>query len=248
MSNNIKDKIEAANAEAAKRMIDGNPVLVDIAPAGEVIPGMTNRMILHSGPPVDWAHMSGAQRGSAMGAAIFEGWARNPEEAAELLGSGRITFEPNHHHQAVGPMAGTITASMPVFVVQNPTFGNRAFCRQVESMQQFGDYSEKALDGLRFWRDIAAPSIRIGLKQIGGLPLKSILAKALQMGDELHNRAVSASSLFANQMAVAMVEADVPKQSLVPTLKLLTNHELFFLGLSMASGKSIADSARNVEY
>ncbi|MBM4315385.1 MAG: DUF1116 domain-containing protein, partial [Deltaproteobacteria bacterium] len=154
----IKAKIEAANTEAVRRMNEADPVLVDIAPAGEVIPGLEDRMVLHSGPPVDWQRMSGAQRGSMFGAAIFEGWARDAEEAKQLFESGAIRFEPNHGRQAVGPMAGTISRSMPVWIVENRAFANRAFCRQVEPSQQFGSYGEEALQGLRLWRDIWAPA------------------------------------------------------------------------------------------
>jgi len=205
----IKQKIEAANTETVNRIHAADPVLVDIAPAGEVIAGLKDRMIFHSGPPVNWESMCGAQRGAMIGVALFEGWAKSPEEAEKLLQSGAVKFEPNHHHQTVGPMAGTISASMPVWVVENRAFGNRAFCRQVEGRQQFGEYSEGALEGLRLWRDIWVPSLRKGIQKRGGMELKPLIAKALQMGDELHNRPVAASSLFANAMAVAMVEAGV---------------------------------------
>jgi hypothetical protein len=245
---NIKQKIEAANEEAVKRINAAEPVLVDIAPAREVIPGLTDKMILHSGPPVDWQHMCGAQRGAMIGVALFEGWAKSADEAVHLLQSGTIKFEPNHHHQTVGPMAGTVSVSMPVWVVENRAFGNRAFCRQVEGRQQFGEYSDGALEGLRLWGDVWAPSLRKGLRQMGGLDLKPIIAKALQMGDELHNRPVAASSLFANAMAVPMIEAGVEKDHLLNTLKYIANHELLFLGLSMAAGKASADPAKGIEY
>ena len=147
MATDIKQKIEEANAEALRRMIAADPVLIDVAPAGEVIPGLKDKMILHAGPPVDWQHMSGAQKGAVIGIVLFEGWAQSKDEAVKLLESGAITFEPNHHHQAVGPMAGTITPSMWVFVVENKAFGNRAFCRQVEGQQQFGDYGEASFTG-----------------------------------------------------------------------------------------------------
>jgi hypothetical protein len=244
----IKQKIEAANAEVVKRINEAVPVLVDIAPAGEVIPGLNDRMMLHSGPPVDWEKMCGAQRGAMIGVVLFEGWAKSPEEAEKLLQSGAIKFEPNHHHQTVGPMAGTISVSMPVWVVENRAFGNRAFCRQVEGRQQFGEYSEGALEGLRLWRDVWAPSLRKGLQKREGLELKPLIAKALQMGDELHNRPVAASSLFANVMAVAMVEADVAKEPLLGTMKYIANHELLGLGLSMAAGKASADPAQGIEF
>jgi hypothetical protein len=248
MVTDLKQKIETANAEAARGITDAEPVLVDIAPAGEVIPGLEDRMILHSGPPVDWARMCGAQRGAVIGMVLFEGWATSAGDAIKLLEDGAIRLEPNHHHQAVGPMAGTISRSLPVFVVENRTRGNRAFCRVVESRQQFGDYSDQALSGLRAWRDIWSPSLRKGLQHMGGLGLKTLIAKALQMGDELHNRPVAASSLFANAMAVPMIEAGVPREHLINTLRLLANHEVFFLALAMASAKSAADAAADVEY
>lgn len=244
----IKQKIEAGNAEAVRRINAADPVLVDIAPAAEAIPGLKDRMILHSGPPVDWQRMCGAQRGAMIGAVLFEGWAKSVDEAAKLLEEGAIQFEPNHHYRAVGPMAGTISVSMPVWVVENKTFGNRAFCRQVEGRQQFGDYSDSALEGLRLWRAVWTPSLRKGILQMGGLSLKPLIAKALQMGDELHNRPVAASSLFANAMAGPMVKAGVAKDDLLSTLGYITNHELLFLGLSMASGKASADPAAGIEH
>ncbi len=244
----IKQKIERANEEAVRRLIAGEPVLVDIAPARDVVPGMQGRMITHSGPPIEWKRMCGAQKGAIIGQVIYEGWAKDPEEAKALLDKGDIRLEPNHHHQAVGPMAGTISPSSPVWVVENKAFGNRAFCRQVEGMQQFGDYSDRALEGLRMWRDVWAPTLRKALLRRGGLDLKPIITQALQMGDELHNRHSASSSLFANAMAVAMVEADIPKSEMLPTLKYITNHNLIFLGLPMAAGKAIPDPASGIEY
>lgn len=244
----IKQKIEKANEEAAQRLNSGNPVLVDIAPAGEVIPGLQDRMILHSGPPIEWQRMCGAQRGAIIGQVLYENWAGSVEEAIALLDKGRIKLEPNHHHHAVGPMAGTISASAPVWVVENKTFGNRAYCRQVEGNQQFGDYSEQALEGLRLWRDVWAPTLRKSLRTIGELELKPIITKALQMGDELHNRHTSASSLFANAMAVAMAQTELPKDKMLWTLKYITNHELIFLGIAMACGKAIADPVMGIEH
>jgi len=244
----IKQSIEKANEEAVDHLTAGQPVLVDIAPAREVIPGLQDKMITHAGPPIAWNHMCGAQQGAIIGQVIYEGWAKTADEARALLGKGAIRLEPNHHHQTVGPMAGTISPSAPVWVVENKAFGNRAFCRQVEGNQQFGDYSDQALQGLRLWRDVWAPTLRKALFAIGGLDLKPIIAKALQMGDELHNRHSASSSLFANAMAVAMAQTELPKDMLIGTLKYVTNHDLIFLGLAMACGKAIADPATGIEY
>ncbi len=244
----IKQKIEKANEEAANRINRGDPVLVDIAPAGEVIPGLAGKMVIHSGPPIEWKRMCGAQRGAIIGQVLFEKWAKSVDEATAMLEKGDVHLEPNHHHHTVGPMAGTISPSAPVWVVENRAFGNRAFCRQVEGSQQFGDYSAQALRGLELWRDVWAPTLRKALRTIGGLELRPIITKALQMGDELHNRHTASSSLFANAMAVAMAQTDLPKDGLISTLKYVTNHELIFLGIAMACGKAIADPAMGIEY
>jgi hypothetical protein len=245
----IKQKIQAANNEAARRLSIGDPVLVDIAPAKEVIPGMEGKIITHAGPPIDWREMCGAQKGAIIGMTIYEGWADSPDEARSLLDKGAIRLEPNHHHRSVGPMAGTISPSAPVWVVENRAFGNRAFCRQVEANQQFGDYSDQGLKGLRLWRDVWAPTLRKALRTVGELKLQPIIAKALQMGDELHNRHTASSSLFANVMAVAIAQTQFEdKDQVIGTLKYLVNHEMLFLGPAMAAAKSIADPVRDIEY
>ena len=156
----IKQKIENANKEAALRLSSGDPVLVDIAPAGDVIPGLDGKMITHAGPPIEWGRMCGAQQGAIIGMVIYEGWAESAEEAKALLDKGEIQLESNHDHSSVGPMAGTISPSAPVWVVENRAFGNRAYCRQVEGRQQFGENSQGALEGLRLWRDVWAPTLR----------------------------------------------------------------------------------------
>ncbi len=244
----IKQQIELANHEAVSRLIQGDPVLADIAPAGQVVPGLQGRMILHAGPPIPWSRMCGAMRGALIGITLFEGWADSVSAAEVLLARGEIALAPNHHHRAVGPMAGTISPSLPVFVVENRAFGNRAFCRNVEGMQQFGDYSEKALGGLRFWRDIAAPAMAAAVRQAGGISLKPIITQALQMGDELHNRHTASSSLFANALAIPLIQAGVSQPELLKTLGYMTGHTLLFLGLAMAAGKAIADPARDIEH
>jgi hypothetical protein len=243
----LKGRVEAANTVALARLVTADPVLIDVAPAGEVVQGLEGRMILHAGPPIPWERMCGAMRGSLVGLVLWEGWASAPEEAERLLAAGKVRLEPNHHHHGVGPMAGTTSPSLPVWVVENRTSGNRAYCRLAEGMQQFGQFDIEALSGLSRWRDVWAPSVRAGLRKRGPIPLKSIIARALQMGDELHNRPNAASSLFANLMAQAMVDADVPKAALLQTMGYLAGNEFLFLGISMAAAKSAAEPLEGVE-
>ena len=244
----LKERVSAGNEEAVSRLLAADPVLVDVAPAGDVVDGLDGHMILHSGPPIDWARMCGAQRGSVLGLVLFEGWADSLTEARRLLDDGHIRLEPNHHHHGVGPMAGTTSPSLPVWVVENRAFGNRAYCRPTDAAQQFGDYSEEALAGIRDWRDVRAPAVGRALRQMGGLPLKPLLAKALQMGDELHNRPVALSALLGGVLAPELVKADVSHDDLIKTLYWLRFDEFFGLAVAMAAGKSAAEPAEGVAY
>jgi hypothetical protein len=244
----IRDRVATANEEAVRRLLVADPVLIDVAPAADVVAGLDDRMILHSGPPIDWERMCGAQRGSVLGLVLFEGWADSLEQAERLLESGDIGLEPNHHHHGVGPMAGTTSPSLPVWVVENRAFGNRAYCRPTDAAQQFGDYSEEALAGIRDWRDVRAPAVGAALRQMGGLPLKPLLAKALQMGDELHNRPNALSALIGNALAPELVKTDVNRDALLRTLYWLRYDEFLGLAVAMATGKSAAEPAEGVAY
>jgi len=244
----LKERVEEGNREALRRLVSADPVLVDVAPAGEVVEGLSGRMILHSGPPITWERMCGAQRGSVLGLVLFEGWASDIDEAEQLVASGAVTLEPNHHHHGVGPMAGTTSPSLPVWVVENRAFGNRAFCRPTDAAQQFGDYSESALAGIRHWRDVRAPAVGKALRHLGGLPLKPLLTKALAMGDELHNRPNALSALLGNNLAPALVEAGVADDELVQTLWWLAKDEFLGLGVSMAAAKASVEPAEGVEH
>jgi len=244
----LKERVEAANQEAVGRLIAADPVLVDVAPAGEVVEGLSGRMILHSGPPITWDAMCGAQLGSVLGLVLFEGWASDLAEAEHLIASGAVALEPNHHHHGVGPMAGTTSPSLPVWVVENRTFGNRAYCRPTDPAQQFGDYSESALGQLVHWRDVRAPAVQAAIRQRGGLPLKPLLAKALARGDELHNRPNAFSALVAVNLAPALVAAGVPANALRATLEWLAADEFLGLALSMAAAKAATEPADGVEY
>ena len=102
--------IDQANREALRRIIAGEPILVDVVPASQAIAELADRVILHAGPPIGWERMCGPMRGAVMGIAVFEGWAKDLDDAATKAAAGSFSFHPNHHHGAVGPMTGMTTA------------------------------------------------------------------------------------------------------------------------------------------
>ena len=196
--------IEAANTAAVERMMEARPVLVGVARARDVVPGMADDLIMHAGPPVAWERMSGPQRGAVMGALIFEGRAKDGDEAVAIASSGQVRFEPCHHHASVGPMAGIISPSMMVYVVENRTHGNRAYSGLNEGygkVLRMGAYAPEVIAKLRWMNDVMAPVLADALVANEGIDIRALLAEALHMGDEGHNRNKAASLLFLKALS-----------------------------------------------
>jgi hypothetical protein len=244
----IGAQVAAANRTALDRLLEASPFLVDVQPAGSAIPGLTGRMLLHSGPPISWERMCGPMRGAVIGASLFEGWAADPDEAERLAASGGIGFDACHHRGAVGPMAGVVSPSMPVVVVENTAAGNRAYATLNEGLGKvlrFGAYDQSVLERLAWFRDGLGPTLSRTLAATGPIDLKSITAQALQMGDEGHNRNIAATSLFVRSLAPALVRATTADQA-TAALDFLRSNDHFFLNLSMAACKASLDAAHGV--
>jgi hypothetical protein len=243
--------VEAANAVALARFIEAQPVLIDIAAARDVLPGMAGnrRLVLHAGPPIAWRAMCGPMRGAVLGAVVLEGWAESVEAADRLVASAAIDLEPCHHHAAVGPMAGIISPSMPLFVVENKAARNRAYSNFNEGLGKvlrFGANGPEVIACLRMIAAVVAPTLRAALARTGPIELKPLMAQALNMGDEVHNRNAAATALFFKRIAPALIEADVSRADAAAALAFIAGNDHFFLNLSMAACKAMCDAAAGV--
>jgi hypothetical protein len=217
--------------------------------AKEVISGMTKRTILHAGPPVAWERMCGPLHGAVIGGILYERLAKTKKEAEELAASGEIAFSPCHHHAGVGPMAGVVTASMPVWIVENETFGNRAYCTLNEGLGKvlrYGAYSGEVIERLDWMREELAPILSQAIEAHGQIDLKSLITQALQMGDEGHNRNRAGTSLFIREIAPFLVELAIEREKLRRILEFLNENDHFFLNLTMPAGKCSLDAAANI--
>jgi hypothetical protein len=244
------EKIELANKATVQRILQGEPVLIDVQPAGEVIKGLTRNMILHAGPPITWDRMCGPMRGAICGIAVFEGWARDLAEAEAVAAGGKYAFHPNHHFGAVGPMTGMTTMSQPVMIVENKTFGNRAYCTVNEGLgkvMRFGGNDAEVLDRLRMIATVLGPALSAALKASGGIPLKSIIARGLAMGDEMHQRNVACSALFLREIAPFLARTSTDSKKLADVLSFIGKNDQFFLNIAMAMGKAMTDPANGIE-
>jgi hypothetical protein len=243
--------IDAANQQVVDRIKRGQAVLVGMGIAHEVIPGMHEHMILHAGPPIEWERMCGPTRGAVMGAMIYEDMALDEKEATTLIESGAIEFSPCHHHHAVGPMAGVVSPHMPVWILENKTFGNRSYCTLNEGLGKvlrYGGMGPEVYTRLKWMATDLYPALDRALQSMpNGIDIKSLIAQALHMGDECHNRNRAATSLFLRAIGPALARTNRDNEVLAKVIEFIDKNDHFFLNLSMPAGKAMLEAAEGVE-
>jgi len=241
--------IEKANQTALQKILAAEPVLADVRRAGELIPELdAGRLMLHAGPPIEWQRMCGPLKGAICGAIVFEGWAPELAAAERLAAGGGVQFAPNHHFGAVGPMTGITTGSMPLLVVENRAFGNRAVCALNEGLgkvMRFGGNDAEVLARLAWLRDDFGPLFGKALRS-NEVPLVPLIARGLAMGDEMHQRNVACSSLLLRTLSPSLARSARNIESLAKALEFMGGNDQFFLNIAMAMGKSILDPLRGL--
>ena len=246
-----RPEIEAANAATFARLVAARPLLEGVVVAAEALPGMGPRTILHAAPPIAWEAMCGPMQGAIVGAVIHEGWAADAEGARRLAAAGEIAFEPAHHHGAVGPMAGVISPSMPLWSVLDQAHGNRAYGNLNEGLGKvlrFGAHGDEVVARLRWMGETLGPALGRAVAGLGGLEIKPLMAQALHMGDEVHNRNAAASSLLLKRLLPALLRADLARESVAEVVEFIAANDHFFLNLSMAACKAMLDAAHGVRH
>lgn len=247
----LADKITAANQQALERIIQSHPVLIGFDQAINVVPGMTPKTILHAGPPVTWEKMCGAMKGAVTGALVFEGLAKDLDEAAELAASGEITFSPCHEHDCVGSMAGVTSASMFMHIVKNKTYGNVAYTNMSEQMAKIlrmGANDQSVIDRLNWMRDVQGPMLRDAMKIIGEIDLRLMLAQALHMGDECHNRNNAGTTLLIQALTPGIIQAGYSVEQQREVFEFVASSDYFSGPTWMAMCKAAMDAAHGIEY
>jgi hypothetical protein len=241
--------IETTNQVAVNRMMEARPILKGVATARDVIPGMKANMILHAGPPIEWARMSGPLRGAVIGAMLFEGLGVDETDAVSMVERGEVEFDACHHHGAVGPMAGVMSASMKVYVVENAEHGNRSFSNLNEGygkVLRYGAYSEDVLKKLRWMNDVLGSVLADALASSNGLDLRALIAEALHMGDEGHNRNKAGSLLYLKLISPLIAKAVKDNGVAAEVLQFIGDNALSVLNPVMAACKAMTDAAHGV--
>lgn len=242
--------IDQANQTAVNRMMEARPILKAVATARDVIPGMKDNLFLHAGPPIEWARMSGPLRGAIIGAMLFEGIAKSEAEATPMVERGEVEFDSCHHHGTVGPMAGVTSASMKVYVVENAEHGNKSFSNLNEGygkVLRYGAFSDDVLKKLHWMNNVLGTALADALAQSNGIDLRALIAEALHMGDEGHNRNKAGSLIYLKLISplIAKVVKDNAAESEV--LQFIGDNALSVLNPVMAACKAMTDAAHGVE-
>lgn len=243
------ESIDEANAEAVRRIMAGRPMIVGLGLARDVIPDMSDNMILHAGPPISWERMCGPTRGAVMGALVYEGLADTPEDAAALAAHGDIEFDPCHHHHAVGPMAGIVSPSMPVWIIENVEYGNRTYCTLNEGLGKvlrYGAYGDEVYTRLHWMADVLYPTLADAVAAFDPIDLRGMIAQALHMGDECHNRNRAGTSLLLRALGPALARTCHDGERLAQVNEFIDGNDHFFLNLSMPAAKAMLEPAEGI--
>lgn len=245
--------IDEANQAVIDKIIAAAPFLVDVVPAKDKIPELKEHVLLHAGPPIKYENMTDPMKGACIGAILFEGWAKDEDAARELLENDKIEFIPCHHVNAVGPMGGITSMNMPVLVVENRESGNEAYCQMNEgigAVLRFGAYNETVVNRLHWMKDVLGPVLGKAVRQMeDGLNVNVLIAKAIAMGDEFHQRNIAASLAFLKEVAPIISELeDVEPEKRTEVIQFLADTDQFFLNVAMATGKAMMDAAREIQH
>ena len=248
----LSTAINEANQKIIERIKAARPHWVGVVAAKEAVPTLAQgKKLLHAGPPIVWQDMTGPMQGACIGACLFEGWAQDEKQALQLLESGQVEFIPCHSVNAVGPMGGITSANMPMIVVENVTHGNRAYCNLNEGIgkvMRFGAYGQEVLDRHRWMKESLGPALNDALKLFdNGIDLTALMAQAITMGDEFHQRNIAASALLLRTLSPKLILLDRSKAEMEKIFSFLSVTDQFFLNVAMAFCKSIMDSAAQIK-
>src|SRR5262245_11971397 len=243
--------IAAANREAVECLVRARPAWTAVRPAREAL-GLSERRLLHAGPPITWERMCWPMRGAVTAAILFEGWAKTVDDAHALAGSGEIGFAPCHSRGAVGPMAGVISPTTPLLIVEDPANGTTTGSFIADGpwghQLRFGGHGPETLSGLAWIRDVVAPAFSAVLERTGPIDLATLMAQALGMGDEMHMRNAAATGLLARQLAVPLVGVVPDSARLEAIMRFVTrDNDQFFLAWSMCAAKAAARAIEGIE-
>lgn len=250
-----KVAVEQANDETIKRMKEATPVLIGVGKAADHVPGMRDNLLLHAGPPITWDKCSGAMKGGIIGSLIFEGLAKNKKEAVAMMEKGEVDLESCHDHDTVGPMAGVVSKSMSVYIVEDLMSGKRYYSNLSDDLGdylgssiRFGVYEKSAIDHLHWVENAVAPLLGEAIEHADYIDFVSIVCKSVLMGEDCHTRMDSATLYFLAELLPGLIKSCNDEETLERLTTLIHRDQLFALNPIMATCKTMSMAGNNVPH
>ena len=246
----LGSEIDEANKKAINRVLSAEAVLVDVQPARKAIQGFKDNLITHAGPPISWEKMLKVQKIAVINAIRSEGLADTPQQADKLVRTQEVLVESNHNYGNVSGMCGVTSASSPVLVFKDKIHGNTSTDWMQTDMTSFGDTYERGIKEVDFVKETLAPVMAATIKHADGFNVKELLAKGMQMGDELHGSFDATRGVFMNWILPHIVRTDFPKETLGKIGDyFMGNGGRWYCGNLMMGGcKVMMDAAKGIKY
>lgn len=253
MDNNkeLKVKIETANTVAIGKMLEAEPHWVGIRRVIDAVPNIKENTILHSGPPITWENMISTQRKGVVGGILHEKLAKTEKEAIAMVERGEIELGSANDYFCVGAGAGIITPHMVVNVSRDLKTGLEGYCIPFEGrvgLGVWGVYNEEVERNLKEIEDEFAPAITEALERFGFIDIKSIIARSMQMSDEIHTRQTAAGLILVSEIVPKLLQTGLNHDLIAKCIGQFTATERWFHPLGMSGGMSIARSIKGMEY
>lgn len=245
-------KPDTADLQAFERQAAVVPVFEGIAVARDatVLP---SRTILHAGPPFRPGQAIAAPiRNSARVAAVFEGWARDFDDAGRRIDSGDIRIAPAQDHGVVVPLASVLSPGMYVQIVRDGAAAQglppaRRFFSPLNGgsgpAPRLGQCTDAALAHLRWLNGEFADCLSACLAADSNAPLLPIADAALAAGDDCHGRTAAATRLLTDRWA-SLWQGLANSGGAARARAFLDASPSFFLNLWMAACKCMLAAAQ----
>lgn len=186
-----------------------------------------------------------------MGAALHEKWAVSREDAEDKFRRNEIKLGACNDHATVGAGAGILSPSMPVLICRDMHNGNEGYCLPFEGrsgLGVWGVYNDDVEATLQVIEKQFAPAVNQVLTEQGGIPVKGIIARSLQMNDDIHTRQTAAGLILLSEIAPKLMHSDLDREAITMCIEMFSSSERWFHPLGMASAMSTIRGLKGTEY
>lgn len=236
--------VEAANREVRDLLAASRPHLVGAGLAGDLVPGLEDRTVLHPGPPLEWEHAAPPLRRALVAALLLEGWAADPAQAADLLAQGGVALQPGQAHGVAIPMCAVLSPSMAAWAVTDEATGAQAwapFLDPASGAMWTGDDTTGAIRRQRVLADRVAPGIDLALAATGPIDLRALEHEALSMGDDGVVEHHVATMLLVRALLPGMATRAL--DAIPPFTELVAGNDRAAMPLMAAGARTALDAA-----